>query len=241
MLLAEPKVMRRRSFAPHLFEWGEVEKLRANITSRLDILAELMMLPQRLCSCLLALAMMVLAVPRAIAQSPLLTLTGTVDGGQLEISRSDLDALEWREIATSTTVTDGKLLFRGVLMRDILARAGARGDLVSARALNDLVVDIPVSDFHDFDVIAALYMDASPSRLQTGKADLRRQPAVSQRRRRCPVAGSWFTPHDGARASAWGGFGGERCDRNPRAHRSRPSCGRCRWRGTMHDRSADTG
>lgn len=117
------------------------------------------MLPQRPFSYLLAFTIMVLVVPRATAESPLLTLTGAVDGGQVEILRSDLDALEWREIATSTTVTDGQPLFRGVLMRDILALAGARGDLVTARALNDYVIDIPVSDFHDFDVIAALNMD----------------------------------------------------------------------------------
>lgn len=120
-----------------------------------------MTLTHRLCSCLLALAIIALAAPRAIAESPLLTLTGAVAGGLVEISRADLDALEWHEIATSTTVTDGRPLFGGVLMRDILALAGARGETVTARALNDYVIDIPVSDFHEFDVIAALYMDGT--------------------------------------------------------------------------------
>lgn len=120
-----------------------------------------MMLAYRLCSYVLALAMVALAAPAAIAESPLLTLTGAVDGGQVEISRSDLYALEWHEIATSTSVTDGRSLFRGVLMRDVLTLAGARGETVTARALNDYVIDIPVGDFHEFDVIAALYMDGT--------------------------------------------------------------------------------
>ena len=44
-------------------------------------------------------------------------------------------------------------------MRDILARAGAKGETVRATALNDYVMEIPVEDFHRFDVLAALYMD----------------------------------------------------------------------------------
>ncbi|WP_241524130.1 molybdopterin-dependent oxidoreductase [Oceaniglobus indicus] len=89
----------------------------------------------------------------------MLRLTGAVNGGLVEITRADLDGMMWHEIATSTTVTDGQPLFRGVLMRDILAHAGADGEVVTAQALNDYVIDIPISDFQDFDVIAALYMD----------------------------------------------------------------------------------
>lgn len=153
--------MHSRSFAPRPFEWGAGEKICASIHPGLIIHAILMTFTHRLYSCLLVLAMIALAAPKAIAESPLLTLTGAVDGGQVEISRSDLDALEWHEIATSTTVTDGRPLFRGVLMRDILALAEARGEMVTARALNDYVIDIPVGDFHKFDVIAALYMDGT--------------------------------------------------------------------------------
>lgn len=153
--------MHSRSFAPHPFEWGDAENLCASVHSGLIVRAILMTLTHRLSSCIPVLAMIVLAAPKAIAEIPLLTVTGAVDGGRLEISRADLDALEWHEIVTSTTVTDGRPLFRGVLMRDILALAGARGETVTARALNDYVIDIPVSDFHEFDVIAALYMDGT--------------------------------------------------------------------------------
>lgn len=103
--------------------------------------------------------MLALSASGAAAEEVLLTLTGAVTGGQVELTQADLDELEWHEIATSTTVTDGQPMFRGVLMRDILDRAQASGDTVTARALNDYVIDIPMDDFHEFDVIAALYMD----------------------------------------------------------------------------------
>lgn len=110
---------------------------------------------------LLGMAILVLGGPGALAEEVLLELTGAVNGGRVEISRSDLDAMEWHEIATSTTVTDGQPLFRGVLMRDILAHAGAEGETVKAQALNDYNIDIPIADFHDFDVIAALFMNGT--------------------------------------------------------------------------------
>ncbi|KPP83656.1 MAG: hypothetical protein HLUCCA08_07605 [Rhodobacteraceae bacterium HLUCCA08] len=103
--------------------------------------------------------MLAVSASGAAAEEVLLTLTGAVTGGQVELTQADLDALEWHEIATSTTVTDGQPVFRGVLMRDILDHAQASGDTVTARALNDYVIDIPMVDFHEFDVIAALYMD----------------------------------------------------------------------------------
>lgn len=100
-------------------------------------------------------------VSTAWAESAILTLTGAVEGGHVEVSRADLDAMTWYEVATTTTVTDGQPVFRGVLVRDILARAGASGETVTAMALNDYQIDIPFSDFYDFDVLAALYMDGT--------------------------------------------------------------------------------
>src|SRR5690606_9918600 len=85
--------------------------------------------------------MLALSASGAAAEEVLLTLTGAVTGGQVELTQADLDELEWHEIATSTTVTDGQPVFRGVLMRDILDRAQASGDTVTARALNDYVID----------------------------------------------------------------------------------------------------
>jgi hypothetical protein len=88
-----------------------------------------------------------------------LTLTGAVEGGLVQWTRSDLERLDWQELGTTTSVTDGVRKFRGILMRDILDRSGAEGETVVARALNNYEIDIPVGDFNRFDVLAALYMD----------------------------------------------------------------------------------
>ena len=98
----------------------------------------------------------------AAAEGVLLTLTGAVRDGRVELTRADLEAMDWHQFATSTSVTSHRPEFRGVLMRDILAEAGAEGTSVRATALNDYVVEIPIEDFHRFDVLLALSMDGVP-------------------------------------------------------------------------------
>lgn len=104
------------------------------------------------------LAVIVTALPAA-ADRPVLTLTGAVRDAPVVLTRSDLKALAQHELVTSTSVTDGAPLFKGFLMRDLLSEHGATGDTVVALALNDYRMEIPVSDFEDFDVIGALYQD----------------------------------------------------------------------------------
>ena len=62
-------------------------------------------------------------------------------------------------LETTTVVTDGLRQFDGFLMRDLLALVGAEGKTVTATALNDYVIDIPVEDFERFDVLVATHMD----------------------------------------------------------------------------------
>ncbi|HSP24374.1 MAG TPA: molybdopterin-dependent oxidoreductase [Saliniramus sp.] len=93
----------------------------------------------------------------------LLRISGEIDnanvGDEAHFDRAMIEELPARRLDTSTVVTDGVQSFDGVLMRDLLAAAGARGDTVSARALNDYTIDIPVGDFSDFDVVLALRMN----------------------------------------------------------------------------------
>ncbi|WP_018870478.1 molybdopterin-dependent oxidoreductase [Thioalkalivibrio sp. ALgr3] len=77
------------------------------------------------------------------------------DGDRALLDRAMLDRLPERELETSTVVTDGVNHFEGFLMRDLLEALGAEGDEVVATALNDYIVDIPMEDFHDYDVIVA--------------------------------------------------------------------------------------
>jgi hypothetical protein len=60
-----------------------------------------------------------------------------------------------RTVKTATPWTNGVNEFFGVLVRDILAAAGAKGKTIKAVAQNDYLVSIPIEDFLDFPVIIA--------------------------------------------------------------------------------------
>lgn len=100
------------------------------------------------------------AAPLWAGQSAdILRITGQIEGGAADFDIAELRDLPETTIETATVVTDGPHSFTGVLMRDLLDRLGANGDHVIATALNDYVVDIPISDFDRFDVIVAYEMD----------------------------------------------------------------------------------
>ncbi|MCC5978612.1 MAG: molybdopterin-dependent oxidoreductase [Salinarimonas sp.] len=96
----------------------------------------------------------------ARAETPILRITGEIAGdAPVTLTRSDLEALQSHTIETHTVVTDGVRRFEGPLMRDLLAHVGADGDEVVALALNDYEITIPIADFENYDVLAALEMD----------------------------------------------------------------------------------
>ena len=100
-----------------------------------------------------------LSGPALSGPAGILTVTGSIEGGPVTLTRSDLEALPRHRLVTSTTVTDGTPAFEGFLMRDLLEGLGARGDTVVAVALNAYRMEIPMSDFEGFDVLGALRMD----------------------------------------------------------------------------------
>lgn len=108
-------------------------------------------------------AALMLASGGAFAESDgtILQVTGRIAGDTAELDRAAVEALPSGSLVTSTVVTDGRHRFTGFLMRDLLERLGAKGDHVKAVALNDYAVDIPISDFYDFDVIVAYSMDGT--------------------------------------------------------------------------------
>ena len=78
------------------------------------------------------------------------------------VARFDLEmlkALGVHKLVTTTFWTDGKKVFEGVLMRDILNAVGAKGTLAIAYAIDDYSSAIPIADFADFDVIDAFSMN----------------------------------------------------------------------------------
>ncbi|TVM05405.1 molybdopterin-dependent oxidoreductase [Vreelandella aquamarina] len=93
----------------------------------------------------------------------LLTITGAIQHANAKDSaqfdEQMLATLETHTLATTTSVTDGVNQFEGFLMRDLLDWVGAQGDQVIATALNDYIVEIPLEDFYQYDVLAATHMD----------------------------------------------------------------------------------
>lgn len=63
------------------------------------------------------------------------------------------------KVTTTTPWTDGPHVFSGVLARTVFEKVGAEGTVVLASALNDYTVEIPMSDFQDYDVLLATEMD----------------------------------------------------------------------------------
>lgn len=86
-------------------------------------------------------------------------ITRTNYGTEAHLDLDAIRSLPTYSLHTSTAVTDGVKHFEGVLMRDLLQRVGASGAMVEAGALNNYSVDIPIADFHDYDVVLATHMD----------------------------------------------------------------------------------
>lgn len=92
---------------------------------------------------------------------------GNANAGQAaDFDMEMLEALGRKTLRTSTPWTDGTQVFRGVLVSDVLAAAGATGDTVRAIALNDYSYTIEVSDFLDFPVLIATDMNGERLRIR---------------------------------------------------------------------------
>lgn len=70
-----------------------------------------------------------------------------------------LEKIGVTKIQTSTPWTDGRPVFEGVLMRDLLKHVGASGEKITVIALNDYKAALPVSDFEKYPVILAYKMN----------------------------------------------------------------------------------
>ena len=120
------------------------------------------------------------AAPTASASAPLaglevptggvmLTVTGHITvtnaDGRAEFDRAMLEDLGLSTLRTWTPWTEGEPEFSGVLARTLMARVGAEGTTVLARALNDYEITIPLSDFERYPVLIAMAMDGE--RLRT--------------------------------------------------------------------------
>lgn len=79
--------------------------------------------------------------------------------GEAHFDRAMLEALNSATVKTETPWTEGLAEFKGPLGAALLELTGAEGSNLRAIALNDYAVDIPLSDFNDYDVILAMSKD----------------------------------------------------------------------------------
>jgi hypothetical protein len=70
---------------------------------------------------------------------------------------NELFAMPIHSITTSTSWTPREK-FDGVLLADILAKAGAEGTMMTLYALNDYYIDVPLSDVTKYNMILAYKM-----------------------------------------------------------------------------------
>jgi hypothetical protein len=84
----------------------------------------------------------------------------SADRTTLGLSLEALAALPQTTVVTENEFANGKVAYRGPLMRDVLARLGLDAvEQVRLTAANDYFVDIPTEDFRAYDAILALEAD----------------------------------------------------------------------------------
>lgn len=116
--------------------------------------------------CLAVAGLLLLALP-ASADSlnvpegePILVVSGAItstnDGDTAVFDRQMLEALGTETIVTKTPWFDGETEFRGVRLDVLMEAVGAKGETLTAVALNDYVTTIPMQDLSEFGVILAL-------------------------------------------------------------------------------------
>lgn len=101
---------------------------------------------------------------------PILEVSGSIAtanaGDRAQFDLAMLEKIGIVKVKTSTAWTEGTPQFEGVLIRDLLVAVGAKGDTVTAVALNDYKVEIPIADFTKYGVILAYRMDGQELRIR---------------------------------------------------------------------------
>lgn len=100
----------------------------------------------------------------------ILTVSGNIgrtnDSGKAHFDREMLEQIGHKRLETSTPWTQGVQTFEGVSMGDLLEAVGADGETVKAIALNDYMIDIPMSDVERYEVLLALKMNGEYMRIR---------------------------------------------------------------------------
>ena len=122
-------------------------------------------------SILMLAAVPALAQPLAKpADRAFLEVTGKVkvtnDGDKAVFDLALLESIGKVKIKTSTAWTEGTPEFEGVNLKTLFDRLGASGETVTAVALNDYKVEIPMADCQRYPVILAYRMNGELLRVR---------------------------------------------------------------------------
>jgi hypothetical protein len=110
-----------------------------------------------------ALAAVLFASVGASAVAGETALTLSRESKTIELTLEELAALPQVTLVTENEFSDGKVTYRGPLMRDLLEQFGLdQVDAVRLTAANDYSVDIPTGDFRTYDAILAMQADGKP-------------------------------------------------------------------------------
>jgi hypothetical protein len=99
-------------------------------------------------------------------ERPILTVSGKIGvknaGDNARFDMKMIEALPQHSFTTRTPWYDKPVKFTGPLLSDVLAAVKASGTTVSAVAINDYKISIPVSDTQKYKVIVARLLDDQP-------------------------------------------------------------------------------
>lgn len=100
----------------------------------------------------------------------MLTVSGAIGSqnadGVAEFDREMLEALDWREIETYTSFTEGLQTFAGPTLASLLEVVEAQGAEIEATAINDYSTRIPVSHADEHSVILAMEWNGRAMRVR---------------------------------------------------------------------------
>lgn len=100
----------------------------------------------------------------------LLTVSGAITeqnaDGTAEFDRAMLEGLDWRELETFTSFTEGPQQIAGPTLSSLLDAVGAEGSSLTAWAINDYSITIPIEHAAEHDVILAMELNGKRMRVR---------------------------------------------------------------------------
>lgn len=90
----------------------------------------------------------------------------TNSGDMAEFDRAMLQSLDWQEIETHTSFTEGPQTFAGPTLASLLDALGVSDGTLRATAVNDYAIEIPVAHAAAHNVLLAMDHNGKPMRVR---------------------------------------------------------------------------